>query len=261
MAGPSFFPSRRVRAGASFLRWYCLPCVVSMDWLNYHHLYYFWRAARLGSVTQAARELRLAQPTISGQIRLLEQRLGAPVFARRGRNLELTDTGRMALRYAEDIFTLGRELLDVARSRPSGHPLRLVVGVADVLPKVMVHRLLEPAFGLAEPIRLICYEDETERLLASLAVQRLDLVLSDAPLPPSIGVRAFHHLLGESPIAFFAARPLARKLKRDFPRSLDGAPLLVPTENTALRRALDQWFHEISVRPRIIGEIADSALC
>ncbi len=231
-----------------------------MDWLNYHHLYYFWRAARLGSVTQAARELRLSQPTISGQIRVLEQRLGTPLFTRRGRHLELTEAGRTTLRYAEDIFGLGRELVDVVQKRPLGQPLLLVVGVADVLPKVMVHRLLQPAFAISEPVRMICHEDDTERLLANLAVHRLDLVLSDAPLPSSLGVRAFHHLLGESPIAFLAARTLARKLRPGFPRSLDGAPLLLPTENTALRRALDRWFRMQEVRPQVVAEFADSAL-
>ncbi len=231
-----------------------------MDWLNYHHLYYFWRTAQLGSVTHAAQELRLSQPTVSGQIRLLEQRLGAPLFIRRGRQLELTDTGRTTLRYAQDIFGLGRELVDVVQGRPAGQPMRLFVGVADVLPKVMVHRLLQPAFAMPEPVRLVCHEDDTERLLANLAVHRLDLVLSDAPLPPSLGVRAFHHLLGESPIAFFAARSLARKLRRGFPQSLDGAPLLLPTENTALRRALDRWFRMHEVRPQVVAEFADSAL-
>jgi LysR family transcriptional activator of nhaA len=231
-----------------------------MEWLNYHHLYYFWRVARLGSVTQAAEELRLAQPTLSTQIRSLEQALGTPLFMRRGRNLELTETGRVVLRYAEDIFSLGRELLDVVHGRPAGQPLRVEVGVADVLPKIVVHRLLEPAFAIKEPVRIICQEDDTERLLSRLAVQRLDLVLSDAPLPANIGVRAFHHLLGESSIAFFAAPPLAKRLRRGFPASLDAAPLLLPTENTVLRRSLDQWFRSQGIRPMIVGEFADSAL-
>lgn len=231
-----------------------------MEWLNYHHLYYFWRVARLGSVTQAASELRLAQPTLSTQIKSLEQALGVSLFHRRGRALELTETGRVVLRYAEEIFSLGREMLDVVQGRPAGQPLRLEVGVADVLPKIVVHRLLEPAFAIKEQVRIICHEADTERLLSRLAVQRLDLVLSDAPLPANLGVRAFHHLLGESSIAFFAAPPLARKLRCDFPASLDQAPLLLPTENTMLRRSLDQWFRARGLRPVVVGEFADAAL-
>lgn len=231
-----------------------------MEWLNYHHLLYFYTVARTGSVARAAAELRLAQPTISGQIRQLEAVLEERLFQRAGRGLVLTDLGRMVFGYAEEIFGLGRELLDVVKGRPGGRPLRLVVGIADVVPKIIAWRLLQPALGMPEPVRLVCREGKSERLLADLSIQDLDLVLSDAPLPPSARVRAFSHLLAESPVEFFATPDLAARHRRGFPGSLSGAPVLLPTEATALRRGLDQWFDERGVRPHIVAEFDDSAL-
>lgn len=231
-----------------------------MEWLNYHHLLYFWLVAREGSLTRASAELRLAQSTVSGQIRSLEQSLGEKLFARSGRRLVLTEMGRVVFRYADEIFSLGRELRDAVKGRPVGRPLNLVVGVADVVPKLVARRLLEPALKLSEPIRLVCREDKPERLLAQLAVHDLDVVLSDGPVAPSISVRAFSHLLGDCGVVFFAKPELAAAHKRSFPRSLDGAPMLLPTENTALRRSLDQWFATRGLRPKIVGEFEDSAL-
>ncbi len=231
-----------------------------MEWLNYHHLLYFWTVARVGGVSAAAAELRLAQPTISGQLRILEEHLGSKLFHRVGRRLELTDTGRIAYRYAEEIFTLGRELMDAVRGRPTGRPVRLAVGIADQLPKLIAYRLIEPALKLPEPVRVVCREDKPERLLADLAVHELDLVLSDAPIHPSMNVRAFSHLLGECGVTVFGTRAIAGKLRRGFPRSLDGAPALLPTENTVLRRSLEQWFQQHGLRPNIVSEIEDSAL-
>jgi LysR family transcriptional activator of nhaA len=231
-----------------------------MEWLNYHHLLYFWTVAREGSVVKAAEQLRLTQPTISGQLRTLEESLGEKLFERAGRRLVLTDVGRVVYRYADEIFSIGRELLDTLNDRPTGRPYRLVVGVADVMPKVLVRRLLAPALALPEGVQLVCREDKTERLLAALSVHELDVVLADAPMGPQVSVKAFNHLLGESGVSLLAARPLAAKLKRGFPASLHQAPMLVPAEHTTLRRSIDQWLDARGVRPRVVAEFDDSAL-
>jgi LysR family transcriptional activator of nhaA len=231
-----------------------------MEWLNYHHLLYFWTVARTGGVSAAGAELRLAQPTISGQLRALEDSLGEKLFHRVGRRLELTEMGRVVYRYADEIFSLGRELMDAVHGRPTGRPVRLAVGVADVLPKLITYRLIEPALKLPEPVRMIIREDKPERLLAELALHELDVVLSDAPMSPTVKVRAFNHLLGECGVTIFGTKELAAKYRRTFPRSLDGAPLLLPTENTSLRRGLDQWFEQHDLRPMVVSEIEDRAL-
>jgi len=231
-----------------------------VEWLNYHHLHYFWLVAREGSVGAAARRVRLAQPTLSGQIRLLEDRLGAKLFRRAGRGLVLTEIGQVAYRYADEIFGLGRELLDSVKAHGAGPPARLVVGVADVVPKLVAHRLLLPALRLAEPVHLVCREDHTERLLAELALHGLDLVISDAAVPPQAPLRAFSHLLGECGISIFGAPRLAAAHRRGFPRCLDGAPLLLPTDNTVLRRSLESFFDAQGIRPRVAAEFEDSAL-
>lgn len=231
-----------------------------MQWLNYHHLLYFWTVAREGSVVRAAETLSLTQPTISGQIRALEDALGEKLFERAGRRLVLTEVGRLVFRYADEIFTLGRELLDTLNDRPTGRPYRLVVGIADVMPKLIVRRLLEPALALPEGVQVICREDKSDRLLAALSLHELDVVLADTPMGPGVSVRAFNHLLGESPVSILGTRALAQKLRRNFPRSLDQAPILLPTENNVMRRSLDQYFAANDVRPRIVGEIEDSAL-
>ena len=231
-----------------------------MEWLNYHHLLYFWVVACHGSVTRAAAELRLAQPTVSTQLRTLENMLGEKLFARTGRRLVLTDVGRLVFRYADEIFGLGRELLETVKGRPTGQPMRLTVGIADAVPKLIAYRLLRPALAVAEPVRIICREDMPDRLLAELAVHGLDLVLSDTPIGPTTKVRAFNHLLGECGVTFFGTPALARTCRRGFPRSLGGAPVLLPTDNTALRRSLDDWFESEDVRPRVVSEFEDSAL-
>jgi LysR family transcriptional regulator, transcriptional activator of nhaA len=231
-----------------------------MEWLNYHHLLYFWLAAREGGITRAAAQLKLAQPTVSAQIRALEEALGEKLFSRAGRNLVLTDVGRVVFRYAEDIFSLGRELLDTVKDRPTGHPLRLTVGVVDVMPKLVAYELLAPAFGLGSPIRVVCREGKAERLLVELAVHEIDVVLADRPCEPTFKVRAFNHLLGECGVTFLGTEALARTHRRRFPHSLDGAPFLLPTENTTLRRSLEQWFETHDVRPTMVSEFEDSAL-
>jgi LysR family transcriptional activator of nhaA len=231
-----------------------------MEWLNYHHLLYFWTVARLGSVSRATEELYLAQPTISAQIRTLEEALGDKLFTRVGRNLVLTEVGRTVFRYADEIFSLGRELGDTLKGRSVGRPVRFVVGITDVMPKLVAYRLLEPALRMTNPIRVVCYEDKAERLLAELATHGLDLVLADAPVGPTIKVRAFNHLLGECGVTVFAAGKLAPRYRRGFPQSLEGAPFLLPTENTDLRRSLDHWFETEKLHPLVVGEFEDSAL-
>ncbi|HLK99072.1 MAG TPA: transcriptional activator NhaR [Myxococcaceae bacterium] len=231
-----------------------------MEWLNYHHLLYFWTVVREGGVLAASKKLRLRQPTVTGQIRALEQALGEKLFERVGRRLELTETGTFVYRYADEIFTLGRELQEGLKGRPTGRPRKLIVGVSDVVPKLIAYRLLEPALKGPEPQQLVCKEDRTEPLLASLALHELDLIITDAPVGPSSNVRAFNHLLGECAVSLFAAPALAARLKRGFPKSLDGAPFLLPPETATIRRALGQWFEEHGVRPQVRGEFQDSAL-
>jgi len=232
-----------------------------MEWLNYHHLLYFWVVAKEGSIVRASQELHLAHPTISGQIHRLEDVLGEKLFSRRGRNLVLTEAGRVAFRYADEIFSLGREFVDTLKGRASGRPLRLVVGIADVLPPSLVRRFLEPAFKLGHPVRVVCRADKsTEDFIAELALHRVDVVLSDGPAGAGIPVRAFSHLLGDCGTTFFAAPKLAARLRRKFPSSLDGAPFLLPGAPSAVRRALEQWFDSEEVRPTIVAEVDDSAL-
>jgi LysR family transcriptional activator of nhaA len=231
-----------------------------MDWLNYHHLYYFWIVAREGGVTRAAAKLRLAQPTISAQIKLLETALGERLFTREGRTLVLTDVGRLVYRYAEDIFPLGRELVQVLRGRRETPAARVTVGVANPVPKLVVFRLLQPALARAATVQLTCREDNADRLVQQLAAHELDVVISDRPAAPDGRVRVFSHLLGESDIAFFAPPALAVRIRRRFPASLAGCPLLLPTRNTALRPALDDWLDRHGLHPRLLAEFEDSAL-
>ena len=231
-----------------------------MDWLNYHHLLYFWVVAREGSIAKACEELRLAQPTISGQLRVLEDVLGEKLFTRVGRGLILTEVGQVVFRYAEEIFSLGKEMTEVVKGRQPGRHLRLVVGVTEVLPKLVAYRLLEPALRGADPVQLVCWEGKLDRLLAELAVHGLDVVLADAPVPSILRVHAYSHLLAESGVSLVAIPRMASKYRRRFPKSLNGAPFLLPTDNTVLRRSLEQWFETEGIRPTNAGEFEDSAL-
>jgi LysR family transcriptional regulator, transcriptional activator of nhaA len=232
-----------------------------MQWLNYHHLLYFWTVAREGSIAAACRRLHLTQPTVSGQLKTLERSLKARLFERQGRSLALTETGRLVYRYADEIFSLGRELVDAVGGRTTGGGLRFVVGVADTLPKLMVHRLLTPAVHLpGEDVRVSCIDGDPDRLLAQLALHELDLVISDYPANPRLGMRAFNHSLGECGVTFFATDELARRHRKGFPKSLDGAPVLLPAANAALRGSLDQWFDDLGIRPVVRGEFSDSGL-
>ncbi len=231
-----------------------------MDWLNYHHLFYFWTVAREGGVSKAAATLRLAQPTVSAQIKQFERAIGQTLLERQGRRVVLTETGRIVFRYADDIFTLGRELQETLKGRPAGRSLKLRVGVANAVPKLIVYRMLRPATEGGEAMQLTCHEGQPDQLLALLATHALDVVISDAPAPSHLHVKVFSHLLGESGTTFFAVSALARKVRRGFPQSLQDVPMLLPTPATVLRRALEQWFDALHIRPKVGGEFEDSAL-
>ena len=231
-----------------------------MKWLNYNHLYYFWMVAREGGVARAAEELLLSQPTVSAQLKRLEASLGQSLFERAGRRLALTDAGRVAFNYANEMFSLGQDLLNELENRSTARrALKVAIGILDVIPKPVARKLLEPAMNLAEPVRLICREDKADRLLADLAARRTDVVLSDSPVSPTAVFHGFNHLLGESGVSFFATRTLAGRYRRGFPKSLDGAPVLLPTDHTALRRSLDLWFDRRRVHPIVVAEFDDSA--
>lgn len=230
-----------------------------MVWFNYNHLYYFWTVAREGSIARATEKLNLTQPTISEQLKTLEETLGEALFERRGRKLVLTDVGKIVYRYAEEIFSLGKELTDAIEDRPTGRPLRFSVGVSDVVPKAIAHRFLAPVLRMKPEVYLICVEDQPSRLLAELAVHELDLVISDAPSSGTT-IRLFNHRLAESGVTLYASASMARSLKRGFPKSLESAPFLLPQRGTELRRRLEQWFDRHDIRPRVVGEFQDSAL-
>jgi LysR family transcriptional activator of nhaA len=230
-----------------------------MEWLNYHHLFYFWTVARVGSIARAGEELRLAQPTISNQLKTLEASLGVKLLERQGRRLVLTDVGRTVLRYADDIFRTGRELQRAVKGLPTGQRLRLVVGVADVIPKRMATLLVQPAVEAFPDLHLVCREGPLPELLAALAVHEIDVVLADVPSSEQVKVKAFNHRLGDCGTTFFGA-PRFGALRKGFPRSLAGAPVLLPSEGTALRRSVDAWFQATGIQPAIAGEFDDSAL-
>jgi LysR family transcriptional activator of nhaA len=230
-----------------------------MEWLNYHHLFYFWTVARAGTIAKASEELRLAQPTISNQLKTLEGSLGVKLLERQGRRLVLTDAGRMVLRYADDIFRTGHELQRAVKGLPTGQRLRLVVGIVDVIPKRMAALLLQPAVDANPELTLVCREGSLPQLLAALALHELDVVLADVPASEEVKVKAFNHRLGACGTSFFAT-PRHAQLKKGFPRSLHGAPLLLPSPGTALRRALDAWLAGLGIRPELAGEFDDSAL-
>ncbi len=231
-----------------------------MEWLNYHHLFYFCAVARTGSITKASAELHVSPPAISAQLHNLEENLGEKLLARSGRNLVLTEMGRVVFTFGEEIFGLGRELVNTVKDRPSGRPLRLTIGIVDVVPKMIAQWLIQPALRLRERVRIVCREGSSDQLLSQLAIHELDVVLSDTPIHPNIRVKAYNHLLGECGTTFVATPTLAKNLNNDFPQSLHRAPMLLPGENTAIRRNLDSWFDSKEVRPAIVGEFQDYAL-
>ena len=236
------------------------PLQEPMNWLNYHHLLYFWTVAKEGGITRAARKLHLAQPTLSSQLKHLEKALGAQLLERQGRTVVLTEAGHQVFRYADEIFALGRELTDSLKGHLTVDTLKLAVGVPDVLPKLVAYQLLQPALKLKQRVQLTCYEGKLDALLGDLALHRIDIVLADTPLLPQLNVRAFNHLLGESAVTVCGTRQLAEKYRPNFPASLDQSPMLLPTQNTSLRRALELWFDEQQIKPEVEHEFEDSAI-
>jgi LysR family transcriptional activator of nhaA len=228
--------------------------------VNYKHLHYFWVVAKEGSIARASERLHLTPQTISGQLSLLEEYLGISLFSRVGRNLALTETGRLVLSYADEIFSLGGELEELVHQLPASLPQTLRVGVVDVVPKSIAHRILEPALKMPDPVRMICRESSLDTLLAELSVHRLDLVLADRPIPSTVSTRGFSHKLGECAVSFFATEKLKKNLKGDFPQCLDRAPLLLPSSDNQLRSVIDQWLDKHRIYPRVVAEFDDSAL-
>lgn len=228
--------------------------------INYKHLHYFLLVAKEGSIARASKRLHLTPQTISGQLSLLEQQLGQALFNRVGRRLELTETGRLVLSYAEEIFSLGGELEEVVRGLPETRPLLFKVGVTEVVPKIIAHRLLAPALQLPGPLRIVCREGSIDTLLTELALHRVDLVIADAPMPSSINVTGFNHHLGDCGITFFAGRKLAARLVGAFPQCMSGMPMLLPGETTVVRNRLLKWFDQQRIHPYVAGEFDDSAL-
>ena len=231
-----------------------------MPSLNFKHLRYFWVVAANGTIARAAEILHVTPQTISGQLRELEEQIDAKLFQKSGRNLVLTDTGRLVFSYADEMFRLGDELQDVIEGRSPGAALTLTVGVAMVVPKLLAYRVLEPVLNMPESVHLVCLEASLADLLADLSVHKIDLVLADAPMSPTLNVRAYNHLLGESGLSFFTTRKAVRKYKAGFPQSLNGAPMLMPTASSALRRSLEQWLEQQDIKPVVVAEFEDRAL-
>lgn len=231
-----------------------------VDWLNYHQLLNFWMVAREGSVQRASEVLHVTPASVSVQVKQLEQSLGVKLLERQGRGVTLTKMGEQVSTYAGEIFATGRELVEMVKGRPVGRPLELRVGVRDVMPKLMAFHLLQPALEGENPVKLVCQEGDMSHLVADLTVHKLDLILTDTALDPLYKVQAYSHRLGESEVAIVGSKELARKYRRGFPTSLDGAPFLLPTINSVLRRVMDQWFNDLDLTPTIKGEFADSAM-
>ena len=231
-----------------------------MEWLNFHHLRYFWTVARKGGVRKAAEELHVSQPSISAQLRLLEESLGEKLFKRSGRNLVLTDVGHLVLSYADEIFSAGRELMSAVKQGPGTRALRLSVGMTDALSKFIGFQILKPAFYFSQPVHVVCRQAEIGPLVNQLQAHRLDLVLADEPASSTLKAKTFNHRLGRSGVTFCALPQMAKKLRRNFPKSLHDAPALLPSDNMGMREPLEKWFNAKGIRPRIVGEFEDAGL-
>lgn len=231
-----------------------------MRHLNYNHLYYFWTVAREGSIAKASEVLHLAPQTISGQLKLLEESIGEPLFLRVGRGLVLSESGHVVNQYADEIFSLGAELANRVRDKSASNPMTINVGIVNSIAKLIAYRLLSPVLAMENALRVVCYEGDLEDLLGDLSVHQLDIVLSDRVIPSGLGVKAFNHKLGASSVSFFCHRTLAGEYEDNFPGSLNGAPTLLPLPSNPLRRQLDDWFSENRVSPKVIAEFDDSAL-
>jgi LysR family transcriptional activator of nhaA len=231
-----------------------------VEWLNFHHLRYFWTVARKGGVRKAADELHVSQPSISAQLRLLEDSLGEKLFKRSGRSLVLTEMGDLVLTYADEIFSAGRELMSAVKQRPGGRALRLSVGMTDALSKFIGFQILKPAFYFSQPVHVVCRQAELGPLVNQLQAHRLDLVLADEPASSSLKAKTFNHRLGRSGITFCALPQIAKKLRRNFPKSLHLAAALLPSDNMGMREPLEKWFYAQGIRPRIVAEFEDAGL-
>lgn len=228
--------------------------------INYKQLHYFWQVARTGSIARASELLDLTPQTLSGQIGLLETSLNTTLFKRVGRGLELTEIGRLALSYADEIFEVGAEMEQVLSEGALKRPMAFRVGIADVMPKSIVYKLLAPAMAISEPIKMVCKEDKLERLLADLSIHRFDLILSDRPMPAEMNIKCYSQLLAECGVSFFATPKLAQMHRGVFPKSLNHAPLLLPSSDTSMRKRLIQWLDSQHIHPNLVGEFDDSAL-
>lgn len=231
-----------------------------MEWLNYHHLYYFWTVVQEGGITAASKRLHLVPSTISAQITTFEEALEVKLLQRVGRNIEPTEMGQLVFQYADEIFSMGKELMNTVRGHSEVGRIPLRVGVVDALPKMIVRNLLDPVFKMEESIRLVCSENKKKALLAKLALHELDIVLSDSPIGTGLSIKAFNHSLGECGLTFFAVDEISALLKQRFPNSLDGVPMLLPMQSTTLRGDLDLWFESLQIVPQIVGEFDDAAL-
>ncbi|NQY27416.1 MAG: transcriptional activator NhaR [Piscirickettsiaceae bacterium] len=228
--------------------------------INYKHLHYFWTVAKEGGIARASERLHITPQTISGQLTLLEEYFGVELFSKVGRNLEITDIGRQVLSFADEIFSLGNELEQMMHQLPSKRQQVFRVGVVDVVPKSIAQHILLPVLQMPESTRMVCRETDLETLLAELTLHRLDLVIADRPIPPSVSTRGFSHKLGECSVSFFATEQIQKTLSQDFPDCLNGAPLLLPSLGNQLRTDIDQWLVKNQLYPRIVAEFDDSAL-
>lgn len=231
-----------------------------MSALNYKHLYYFWMVAKSGGISRAGERLHLTPQTVSGQITYFEDVLGYKLFNRVGHRLDLSESGRIVFEYAEKIFSIGEELQEIIASPTAGRPAAFRVGVSDAVPKSIAYRLLEPAVRMKNPPLISCQEGKLSELLAELAILKLDIVIADSAIPQNLGIKGYSHLLGESSISFFASKNLVRKLKGDFPACMNGAPMLLPGKDAAVRAQLLRWFEKQGIAPRCVGEFDDGAL-
>ncbi len=231
-----------------------------MRHLNYNHLLYFWTVAREGSIARASEQLNITPQTISGQLKLLEAHVGDPLFHRVGRGLELSDTGQLVKNYADEIFSLGAELAQQVKEQRPNSPRSVTIGIVDSIPKLIAYRILEPLLTMETPVKPICLEGSLDTLLGELALHKIDVVLSDRVLPSGLGIKAFNHSLGKSEVGLFVQKKRARKLKNNFPHSLDNSAFLLPVADTTLRRNLTEWFANIDVKPNVVAEFDDVAL-
>ena len=228
--------------------------------INYQHLYYFWATVHYGGVTKASIKLKLAQPTISAQLKTFEDTFGEKLFQKDGRNLKLTEAGKIAHKYADRIFSIGQELIDVLDGRTSHQHKEFKIGISDVVPKTMAYRLIKPAIKEQNNTTIVCLEDKTERLLAELAIGDLDLVIADRPISHNSNIKAFNHFMGDSSISFLCTANFKKLYQKNFPLSLDNAPMLIPTLESTLRQELEKWFRVKNIKPNILGSFQDSAL-